>query len=80
MKQVNDYMAQVLFKNILRDFCSMQIFCPITEEILDYRDSVIFKQGDSEQVISNNGIKKLKEKHGDEKVEKYIATVENYMR
>lgn len=80
MKQVNDHMAAVIFRNILKDFCSMQIFCPITQEILDYRDAVILKQGDSEQVISKTGIKKLKEKHGAEKVEKYIATPENYMR
>ena len=80
MRQVNDHMAKVIFRNILRDFCAMQIFCPITQEILDYRDAVILKVGDSEQVISNNGIKKLKEKHGVEKLEKYIATPENYMR
>lgn len=80
MKQVNDHMMAVIFKNVLRDFCAMQITCPITGEILDYRDAVILKHGDSEQAISNSGIKKLKEKHGDEKVDRLIATAETYMR
>lgn len=80
MKQVNDHMAQVIFRNVLRDFCAMQMTCPVTGEILDYRDAVILKHGDSEQVISKAGIKKLKEKHGAEKVDRLIATPENYMR
>ena len=79
MKQVNDHMAKVIFRNVLKDFCAMQMFCPITGEILDCRDAVILKHGDSEQVISKAGIKKLKAKHGDERVERLIATPETYM-
>lgn len=79
MKQVNDHMMAVIFKNVLKDFCAMQMFCPVTGEILDHRDAVILKHGDSEQVISKAGIKKLKEKHGDEKVDRLIATPETYM-
>jgi hypothetical protein len=80
MKQINDHMAQTIFKNILRDFCSMTMFCSVTGEILDYRDAVILKHGDSEQVISKSGLKALIKKHGAEKVNALVATPETYFK
>jgi hypothetical protein len=80
MKQVNDYMTQTIFKNILRDFCAMTMFCSVTGEILDYRDAVILKHGDSEQVISKSGLKALIKKHGAEKVNALVATPETYFK
>lgn len=79
MRLTNDYMAKTLFKNLLKDYCAMQIFCPITGEILDYRAAVILKHNDREQVISKSGLNKLKEKHGAEKIERFIATAESYL-
>jgi hypothetical protein len=71
-------MKETIFRNILRDFCAMKMFCDITGEILDYRNAVILKQGDSEQVISKNGLKALIKKHGAEKVNKIVATADSY--
>lgn len=79
MNQANDHVSRVLFKNLLKDYCAMQIFCPITGEILDYRAAVILKNNEREKVISKAGLKKLIEKHGAEKIERFVATPENYL-
>jgi hypothetical protein len=52
-------MEKTLFNNILRDYCAMAMYCPVTGEILDYRRAVILKKGNKEKVVSKNGLKKL---------------------
>ncbi len=52
-------MEKILFNNILKDYCAMAMYCPVTGEILDYRKAVILKKGKKEKVVSKNGLKKL---------------------
>lgn len=56
--------------------------CPVSGEILDIDESVLVggKDGTKLTVISKNGLNKLIERHGQEKIEKILYTEADFER
>ena len=74
-------MQTKLFNQYKKDLIAMSadFCCPVMKTVLDYRDGEVLMTRDAGHIfVSSEGVKKLREKFGDAKIDRMIITPDKF--